>query len=200
MNRLTFPKFNIYDQLGYLLVGSIVVLIAYFDSILLDIHYFPKFNLSSFVIWIVIAYFLGHFVQAIANIFVKEKKEDFSESEKQLLNIARDFFEVKNLSDGEVWNLCYMLGVAKDPSGQIQAFNAYYSLYRGWFIVFLGETVFLLGYIFFFFSLKNLIFLALSGLIAFLFFLRLKRFYHYLKNKVFQTFIIIKRIEYTKEL
>jgi len=199
MNQLTFPKFNIYDQFGYLLVGSVLVLVAYFDSILLDIYYFPKFDLSTFIIWIVITYFLGHFVQAIANIFVREKKEDFSENEKQLLSIARDFFEAKNLSDGEVWNLCYMLGVAKDPTGQLQIFNAYYSLYRGWFIVFAGETIFLLGYVLFFFSWKNLTLLLLSGLTAFLFFLRLKRFYRYLKNKVFQTFIIIKKIYFRKD-
>ncbi|MDK2812420.1 MAG: hypothetical protein PWQ78_630 [Petrotoga sp.] len=198
MNNLGL-KFNIYDQIGYLLVGTIGLLIIYFNSILLNIYYLPEPNLSVFIVWIVIAYFLGHLIQAMANIFVKEKKEDFSESEKQLLNIARDFFEVKNLSDGEVWNLCYMLGVAKDPSGQIQAFNAYYSLYRGWFIVFLAETIFLSGYIFFFFSLKNLTLWVVSGLIAFLFFLRLKRFYYHLKNKVFQTFIIIIRIDFKEK-
>ncbi len=90
MNNLNL-KFNIYDQLGYLLVGSILVLVAYFDSILLDIYYLPKLNLSTFIIWIIITYFLGHFVQMIANIFIKEKKENFSENQKQLLNIAGIF-------------------------------------------------------------------------------------------------------------
>ena len=199
MNLMTFSKFNIYDHVGYLVVGAVGILLFYFNLTLLNITWFPKFDLSTFIIWVIIAYFTGHLIQAIANIFIKERKEEFSEDEKRILNIARDFFEIKDLPDSEIWNLCYMLGVAKDVTGQIQAFNAYYSLYRGWFIVFVGETIFLLGCIFFFFSWKNLVFLALSGLIAFLFFLRLKRFYHYLKSKVFHTFIIIKRIEFTED-
>ena len=74
MNNLGL-KFNIYDQIGYLLVGAIGLLVIYFNSILLDISYSPKFNLSTIIIWTIIAYFLGHLVQAIANIFVKEKKK-----------------------------------------------------------------------------------------------------------------------------
>lgn len=192
-------KFNIYDHIGYLVVGAVGILLFYFNLTLLNITWFSKFDLSIFIIWVIIAYFVGHLIQAIANIFVKERKKEFSEDEKRILNIARDFFEIKDLSDDEVWNLCYMLGVAKDITGQIQAFNAYYSLYRGWFIVFVGETIFLLGYTFFFFSLKSLVFLVLSELIVFLFFLRMKRFYRYLRNKVFSTFIIIKKIEFTEK-
>ena len=194
MNQQIFSKFNVYDQIGYLLVGSIGLLIIYLDTILLN-YKFPKFDLETVIIWLIVAYFLGHIIQAVANVIIREKKEDFNEQEKRILDIAEEFFGIKDLSDGEIWNLCYMTALAKDITGQITSFNAYYSLYRGWLMVFTIESVFLLVYVILFFSLPTIIWLMVSFLLVVLFYRRSKRFYDYLRAKVLQTFIIIKTLK-----
>lgn len=195
MQKQLLSKFNVYDQVGYLLVGSISLIVLYLDSLFFDFR-FPKFDLNSSIIWLIVTYFLGHIIQSIANIIIKEKKEDFNEKEKKILEIAREFFEIKNLSEGEVWNLCYMMAFAKDITGQISTFNAYYSLYRGWLVIFALESLFLLLLnIFKWFNFAYLILFLLSAFLTILFFRRKKRFYSYLKIKVLQTFILLRKVE-----
>lgn len=195
MYKQILSKFNIYDQVGYLMVGSISLIVLYFDSLFLDIE-FPKFDLNSSIIWLIVTYFLGHIIQSIANIIIKEKKEDFNEKEKKILEIAKDFFDVKNLSESEIWSLCYMMASAKDITGQINTFNAYYSLYRGWFVIFVLESTFLLLLnIFKWFNFAYLILFLSSAFLTILFFRRKKRFYSYLKTKVLQTFILLRKVK-----
>lgn len=194
MNQQIFSKFNVYDQIGYLLVGSIGLLVVYVDTVLLN-YEFPKFDLKTAIIWLIVAYFLGHTIQAVANVFIREKKEDFNEQEKRILDIAGEFFGIKKLSDGEIWNVCYMTALAKDITGQISSFNAYYGLYRGWLIVFTIESAFLLMYVILFFSLTSIVQLTVSFLLVVLFYRRSKRFYRYLRVKVLQTFLVIKTLE-----
>lgn len=194
MNQQIFSKFNVYDQIGYLLVGSIGLLVIYLDTILLN-YKFPKFDLKTAIIWLIVAYFLGHIIQAVANVIIREKKEDFNKQEKRILKIAEEFFGMKELSDGEIWNLCYMTALAKDISGQVSSFNAYYSLYRGWLMIFTIESVFLLVCVILFFSLPTLIWLIVSFLLVVLFYRRSKIFYKYLRAKALQTFLIIKTLK-----
>lgn len=194
MNKQIFSKFNVYDQIGYLTVGSIGLLVMYLDTVLLN-YKFPKFDLRISIIWFIAAYFLGHIIQSVANVIIREKKEDFNKQEKRILDIAEEIFGIKELSDGEIWNLCYMTTLAKDVTGQISSFNAYYSLYRGWLIIFIIESVFLLIYLILFFSLTGIACLVVSFLLVVLFYRRSKRFYRYLRVKVLQTFLIIKTLE-----
>lgn len=194
MNQEMFSKFNVYDQIGYLLVGSIGLLVIYLDAVLLN-YGFPKFNLTTAVIWLIVAYFLGHIIQAVANVFIKEKKSGFEEREKKILDIAKEFFGVKELSDDEAWDLCYMTALAKDVTGQIGSFNAYYSLYRGWLIIFMFESAFLLMSLIFFFKWIIIVWLVISLVLVVLCYRRSKRFYRYLRTKVLQTFIIIKSLK-----
>lgn len=195
MQKQLLSKFNVYDQVGYLLVGSISLIVLYLDSLFFD-FIFPKYDLNSSIIWLIVTYFLGHIIQSIANIIIKEKKEDFNEKEKKILEIAKEFFEIKSLSEEEVWNLCYMMAFAKDITGQISTFNAYYSLYRGWFVIFVLESLFLLLLnIFKWFNFTYLILFLISIFLTVLFFRRKKRFYSYLKIKVLQTFILLRKVE-----
>lgn len=87
MNQ-TFSKFNLYDQIGYLLVGSVALLLVYGNSILFGIKA-PDFSLSNSPLWLIVSYFVGHLIQAIANTVIKEKKEIFTEKEQELLKSAR---------------------------------------------------------------------------------------------------------------
>ncbi len=194
MNQQIFSKFNVYDQIGYLLVGSIGLLVIYLDAVLLS-YEIPKFDLKTAIIWLIVAYFLGHVIQAVANVFIKEKKEDFNEQEREILKTAEEFFGIKVLSEGEIWNLCYMTALAKDITGQINSFNAYYSLYRGWLMIFTIESAFLLVCVILSFSLPTMIWLIVSSLLVVLFYRRSKRFYNYLRAKVLQTFLIIKTLK-----
>lgn len=198
MNNKIFSQFNLYDQFGYLLVGSIALLIIYFDSVILKIR-LPSLTLINLTILIVIAYFLGHLIQAMANIFVKEKKESFSEKEKGVLEKARNYFNVEKASDKEIWDLCYMLALAKDITRHVQTFSALYGLYRGWTFIFVLESFFLAGFIIYSFSLLKLGFLVISLITTILLFQRLRRFGKYFRDKVFQTFILIKTLEKSKE-
>lgn len=194
MNHRMFSKFNVYDQTGYLLVGAVGLLVMYLDFLLL--HYeFPAWDLGTAVIWLVAAYFLGHVVQAVANVFIREKKEDFDPREKRILETARKFFGVEDISNREVWNLCHMAALAKDATGQISSFNAYYGLYRGWLVVFVLESIFLLIHAIRFLAVPNVLWLVVSASLAFLFYRRSKRFYAYLREKVLQTFLVVRALK-----
>lgn len=195
MDNKIFSKFNIYDQIGYLLVGSVgfIVIIANLyligNSILI-----PPFNIENFLVWFIIAYFLGHIIQAIANLFIKENKTNFSAHEKEILKEAAKYFKVEKYSLNEIYSLCYMLSSARDVTGQVQSFNSYYSLYRGWMIIFIINSIFtLVIFILNWFSLLYLLIFIFSCILVWLFYKRLKRFYLYSRNKVLDTFIILSK-------
>lgn len=113
---------------------------CYFSSVII-----PPFNLDTFLVWFIIAYFLGHLVQGISNLInsikplrflIPEDKGSFNEMQIEILFQAKKYFGVQKQYNDRLWNLCYMLASAKDITGQVQAFNSYYSLYRGWFVIF----------------------------------------------------------------
>lgn len=195
MEKLS-SKFNLYDHIGYFLVGNIGLLVGAFNfHILNNASLILPLTTENLIIWILTSYFLGHVFQAIANIFIKEDKTSFSDSEKEILEKAKSVFKLKRQSDNEIYLICYMLASAKDITGQVQSFNAYYSMYRGWFIIFFLESVFLL---FISISFANQIWyfasLATSIVFTILFFLRSKRFYQYSRSKTLQTFLLLRTI------
>lgn len=193
MNNM-FSKFSAYDQIGYFLVGSIGLLVAYVDFFLLNFR-FPHFSLTNLPVWIIVAYFVGHIIQAMANVFLKEKKDVFSDREKEILEEARTYFDLGKRPDREVWDLCNTLAATKGISGQVQTFNAVYSLYRGWTLVFVIESLFIAGCAIYSFSYLKAVLLLFSLVITALFYARWNRFHRYLRNKVLQTFIVIKTIK-----
>jgi len=194
MENKIFSKFNIYDQIGYLLVGGIGLLVIIFNFVLLDkSSIIPVLNTSTFIAWFIVSYFLGHVLQAIANIIIKENKTEFSDSEQEILNKAKDYFKLEKQSLNELYLHCYMLASAKDVTGQVQSFNAYYSLYRGWYVVFLLESIFLLWFVLFNWFSWHIVSLVLSVLLAVLFFRRLGRFYSYSRAKTLQTFSLLTK-------
>ena len=179
--------------MGYILVGSISLLVAFFDTWLLQ-YQIPQISGVDLVVLVIVAYFLGHLVQSVANLVIKEREKEFSKHEIEVLNIAREKFNLKERTDNEIYRFCYMLSLSKDFSGQVETFNAYYSLYRGWFIVFVFQTAFLIYRLIVAFNSTNLIFLIISLVITILFYLRLQRFYKYCREKTLQTFIIINKL------
>lgn len=194
MENKLFSKFSFYDQLGYILVGSIALLVAFFDVWILK-YQIPEISGVDLVVLVIVAYFLGHLIQSLANLVIKEKRDDFSEQEKKILNIARENLNLKEKSDNEVYRFINMISLTRDFSGQVEAFNAYYSLYRGWLIVFVAQSIFLLYYLILIFNFKSLMLLLISIIVSILFYLRLKRFYKYSREKTLHTFLIISKFE-----
>ena len=198
MENKIFSRFNIYDQFGYLFVGSIALLAVAFDLFLLgkldSVLAASVFSNRNFLALLPLAYFMGHIVQAIANIVIRENKTDFSDSEKKTLEEAKRYFEAENKSLQEVYLLCYMLSFAKDITGHVQAFNAYYGLYRGWGIVFGLNSLFMLYFVAqSWFSPLNISILAISIILTWLIHRRSKRFYLYSRQKTLQTFTIVSK-------
>jgi hypothetical protein len=197
----TFSSFSLYDNFAYLLVGAILIALIGFDA-----RYFFHFNLITadflgVTTSIVVAYFLGHVVQALANIItatpilgklLREGKAEFSSEDKEILNDARAYFHREKANDAETFRLCTMLTTANDVAGQIKPFNAYYSLCRGWFVVFLLQSAFSVFALIEFPSTLGWLTLFVSIIIAILMQRRAKRFWNYFRRKVFETFIIIK--------
>lgn len=198
MNNM-LSKLSLYDQVGYLLVGSIALLVAYADTVILGMP-FPAFTAANLVIWFIVAYFFGHVTQAIANLIIREKKDTFSEKEQEILNIGREYLGVTKATDSDTWQLCYMLASAKDVTGQVQTFNAFYSLYRGWAVVFGVETFLMTGYTIMSFSITKLVMTLCSLALSLLFYRRQKRFSEYFRSKVLQTVLLLRRLEQTKEV
>jgi len=204
MEQKIFSKFNLYDQIGYLMVGAIAVLIIVFDAVYFFQASPPSFTLDMFVIWLVIVYFAGHLVQGLSNLInkmpllknlIRENKKGFTEEEKEILNKAKEYFKIEKQDDDKLWNICYMLATAKDITGQVQAFNAYYSLYRGWLVVFILQSLFLIYTLVTYFCWPKLVLLFISLFLCYIFYSRSKRFWKYTRRKALETFLIVKTLE-----
>ena len=203
MDQKLFSKLNLYDQIGFILVGVIGVLIIFFDAFYFYGAALPVYNLELLPLWLVLSYFLGHIIQGTSNFItdlpllnslISERKKEFKEDEKEILNKARQYFNVKKQDLSFIWNLCYVFALAKDVTGHVEIFNANYSLYRGWFTIFLIESVFLVFIFFRESNFKNLIFLLISILISAVLYRRAHRFWSYTRSKVLQTFIVVKTL------
>jgi len=204
MDNKVFSRFNVYDQIGYLMVGAVFLLLMVFNA-----YYFfqvsvPSFTIDTFLAWFIVAYFLGHLIQGISNLItdteklrclIPETESEFDEREKEILQEAKEYFGLENQEDNKLWNLCYILANAKDITGQVQAFNSYYSLYRGWFIVFGMQALFTIPFLGIAFNWLTLLMFVFSIALSIIFHRRLKRFWGYTKNKVLETFVIIKTLD-----
>lgn len=197
-------KLNLYDHIGYLLVGSIGLLILTYDLWLLEkSNIMPVVTFENAIIWLVVTYFTGHVVQAIANVvtgwtkkILKEDKDSYSSADQAILKDAKVWFGFKDMTDRETFQYCYMLACAKDITGHVTAFNAYYSLYRGWLVIFTIQTGFLVIYLILNWPNWNLLFpVAGSAALTYLMNNRRRRFWQYLGSKVLQTFVVLRRIE-----
>ncbi|OGE75244.1 MAG: hypothetical protein A3K07_00255 [Candidatus Doudnabacteria bacterium RIFCSPHIGHO2_01_43_10] len=204
MEQKIFSKFNVYDQIGYLMVGAITAAVLIFNTSYFYNIDIPPFSLDSFLLWFIIAYFFGHLIQGVANVIngipllsylIREDKTDFNDNEKEILEQAKSYFGLDKQDNNKLWGLCYMLASGKDITGQVQAFNAYYSLYRGWFVVFFLESLFLFGHLTSSFNHPKLYLLLLSIFLAIIFYRRAKRFWKYTRDKVLETFVVVKTLK-----
>jgi len=135
-------KLNLYDQVGYLAVGGLFMMVARVDLAILGIPIADLPVPTEIGGRVLLVYFLGHFAQTIANYIVKENKTAFSTKHLAVLKAVARKIKMKPFDPNEAYQTCYMLALANDPTGHVQVFNANYSLYRGWASVFLMNSVF----------------------------------------------------------
>lgn len=200
MDQNFFSKLNLYDHIGYIMVGAVALLVLAFDACyFFKVNILP-FNLNTFLVWFIVTYFSGHIVQGIANFLnslkllrflVPEEKNYFDDFQKEILEQVKEYFGLKDQDETRVWSICYMYTVAKDLTGQVQAFNSYYSLYRGWFVIFLFESFFLLFSVIITYNWETLLLFLISVFITIILYKRSRRFWNYIRGKVIDTFIII---------
>lgn len=196
ISNMISSKLNTYDHFGYILVGSLGLLLLAFDLWYLDIpKYIPLFSLQNSLIWLIASYFFGHLSQAFANLFIFEDKEDFSDNDKIILDEARSYFALEQISNRETYKYCNLFAYANDISGQVTSFHAYYGLYRGWFIILLLESgFFAVIFIISWFDIVVLLHLLGSVLITLIINQRRLRFWKFLKIKTLQTFVVVRKI------
>jgi len=204
LEQTVFTKLNLYDQVGYLTVGAIAALIFVFDATYFYHASIPPFNLNTFLLWFIVTYFVGHLIQGIANLInetpllnflTPENKKNFTEAEKEILQQVKKYSQLEGQSEKELWNICYMFALVKDATGQVQTFNANYGLYRGWLVVFILQSVFLLYAMFLAYSQSTLILFIASIFLGYVFYERTKRFWKYTRDKALETFVIVNNFK-----
>lgn len=203
-------KISLYDQLSFIVVGGI-----FYAFLGYDLSYFglELEKLLDSVLEIGVAiYFLGHVAQAIANVFIKERKEAFTTSQHEILDKVKQHFSIPNYNYPEAFKICYLWAVGEDKTGHIVEMNAKYGLYRGWFVILFLQSIFYAGiliYELFVFQYHNVGQFNKAYFIGMLFTIpltilmlnRSKRFFRLVGEKTFQTFLIsnITAVERTKQ-
>lgn len=181
------------------MTGAVATLLIVMDLIMFTGVGIPEMTLASAAVWIAIAYFVGHLLQMMTNVIRDiriipmlnwEMHHKFMPHETQLLDQARTMFKAEHLQIEQLWNLCYMFAASKDTTNQVEAFSAYYNLYRGWFMAFFMQTaVFLFAFVLTR-ETEGLVLVAVSLAITLLLYRRTKLFFQYLRDKVFGIFTI----------
>ena len=185
MSANLFSKFSLYDQIGYVAVGAVALVLVQVDFWAWNIAS-PRidFGLGEAFILLVVAYFLGHLFQTLSNLFIREKEVPFSETEKGLLKTVRDSYSLPDLTDQQAYGVAIVIATQADTSGQVQSFGASYGLYRGWSTVFACQSlVTLVLAAVHWFDLVLTLTLLTSAAITFLMMQRAGRFFRYSRTK-----------------
>ncbi|PLX27142.1 hypothetical protein C0583_04550 [Candidatus Parcubacteria bacterium] len=201
--QYNFSKFNLYDQIGYLVVGAYAILVVYLNVVYILSISLP-FDISVLIVYFIISYILGHVIQGSVNLagkipilkfFFKENKKDFNSYEKAVLKKARSLIiddEIQEHCDeSKVWSICNLFVLLRDTTGQIQVFNSNYGLYRGLYFTSFVQVVFMLLVLFWQFSQNNFLLTLFFIFLLFVFLNRANRFWGYLRVKTLDLFLVL---------
>lgn len=203
MNKI-ISKFNVYDQMGYILVGLYQIIFSYSLFLFFQGKDFSNvagfFDIKNSILVIFSSYFIGHVIQAVTNILVKEKKNEKNNDLDYIFENAREFFVLpKKIKTKDIFQYCYLVSLSNDFSGHVSLFNSMYSLYRGLFVssaihFFSYLTVAVLALIFGY-VLPIWIYLVIlfSLIVTLLFYNRKERFFKYFGEKVLISFDILSK-------
>lgn len=197
-------EFSLYEFAG-ILVPSVTVL--FFLNYLLVKEYntalFDLTKIGESLVFIIIAYGLGHVMHSFGNIYEKvvwflfkgmptnwiTKKPRFWQKlfeNDDLVNIKRKLFDTFDEVEGKDYGRnTYSLLSQKQLTGRVDIFNANYSLFRaltvGFLILFVAALI-----------LKQYEFSIISGVIYFLSHLRMVRFAKLYAREIFRQFLVME--------
>lgn len=218
---------SLYDFFGYLLPGGVFLLaLVIFSWTIFWPQQVLKISQPTFTHWVIIlllSYFLGHLIQAVANLFAKIfPSDDVVLSKKNIHKISKSVIEearseakklfynytMKKFSDGDIYNIC---DETVRRGKTLETREIYLSLegfYRGLSIsnLILALTLFLriilyesyvkIGWKSYLLGRPFLLFVGLILLICFfLFFIRYRRFLGYRIKQVIYGFLEIRKVK-----
>jgi hypothetical protein len=186
MSPISVTKLSMYEQIGYIMTGTLAVLLALLDyQLATHANSLPQISISEALILVVLAYWAGHIAQVLANLLVPYPKREFTPQDKRILKRIRSHIDL-DCTDEETMGYAMMFGYQNDVTGQIASFNANYGVYRGAAIIFVIEAV-ALAATGFTSGPQWLAWGAVgSATASWLFLRRSKRFYKYIGNKTLQ--------------
>ncbi len=190
-------RIGIYDQIGYIFVGGLVVMLFALDGhFIFPAWHLPNGGFTNLLVVFFAAYVLGHLVQATANMIIKEKKSDFSPEVKHILEDVIAEYGLHSHDYNGAFKQMMSLAKWKDLTGEVGAFNAHYGLYRGWALVFFLNAMAASYYILTHLNIASHEFwgfnIILSLFASYAFLRRSKRFYAYFGEKVVSTYLLVK--------
>lgn len=134
-----FPQqFDFYDYLAHMFVGvyffTFTAIAAVFWSGIKFSTLF-KWMSGNIVLLLILAFLLGHVIQAISNFFDPWENNYGNKPDTLTERIylkARKFFGLPSeYDDKKVWTYCYLHVLSNDETGHIKRFNSLSGLYRG---------------------------------------------------------------------
>lgn len=214
MKSLT-SKLTLYDHFGYIFVGLYQFLFTFIFFSLVNQKRFPDlvtfFTFEKSVMLILYSYLIGHIIQAVANFLIKEKKDGNNEELGYIMDNAKKYFDLPpQMSAKYAFQYCYLFVLANDMSSHVTLFNSLYSLYRGFFVSSIINSIsfsilLVLSFIIeSFTSLRsnNWLYLLVISQFFFcwLFHNRKRRFFIYLEEKTLIAFDILTKIDKKRDL
>lgn len=200
----TISKFNLYEHLAYILVGLFQIILGYSFFLIYKEQDIKDlliiFELKYSIAIILFSYFIGHFIQALSNIFSKKehKKKEQNSSYSFVKNKAIKFFDIPE-TEGErnVFQYCYFYVLLhSDCLGkELLLFNSLYGLYRGFYFsslfscIVCGFFLFVKLAVFFccqhIFNYNLILYFIITIVLLLVFKRRAERFFDYLGKKTY---------------
>ncbi len=147
MEKQFVEKLNLYDFLGFLLPGMVVLYPLYLTLnclVGINFSFIPQASILITLIILVLGYLTGHIIAGLANVFeVWRNKKKFNgypsdmllrKDKEYIQRFKRNVKEYFGLSDNtkeNLFSLAYGFLVQNAVPGHYNIFNALYGLYRG---------------------------------------------------------------------
>lgn len=215
---MRFKDFEVttYDLLGYFLPGFLVMvqLLVFFIGFEIFNVKIREISALEIIFLIIGAYIMGHLIQSISNIldrifqklpllnyfsgeplyqYLSDKNKIYTpEFRKAIKESAKKIFKLEDITEKEIFNLCYSLVLQKVEKTNLHLFISLYGFYRGLtYACFLGTILFLIQF--------KWIIAGLFLILWLLFLQRYKRFRFYFEDYVYRDFYVYYLTQYKHE-
>jgi hypothetical protein len=211
-----FNKLSIYDLLGYIIPGSLIILVLndFFTNVLNEKFIIDISNgtIVESIVFVIISYFLGTIIHELSQIIekyifkkiwggfpsekflLKDDKKYSVEFKNKMISLIESEYDIhldntKNKNQ-EAFNLIYSTVQKLDGKDKIQLFNTIYGMCRSLF----SGVIVIIPFYLFRVCLKsgdyvvNLVYIVIFSLSSYLLFRRCKRFSERFADYVYRDF------------